>query len=281
MSELPVETPIPPVIAAGIVKVMGNVKRLARLDENKFAHYNYTSIDTFLEAMGPLLAEAGIFILPEEESLEIIETEKRDREGTSAWLRMRWAFTIGHASGVSYGPLHRSVTVPASGAQAYGSSQSYALKQFIRGLFQVPTGDRDDPDSQDKEPLPKQLQPSNGNSKSSESAHRADAWRALEEADTPKELLQVAIRIRDSDAFSEETKTDLLNFARERMNDFACRTIKAVTTIEAAEKSAKFYGGMWLLTGEEKTRIVSALGAVREELEQKAKSDANAAPAAA
>jgi len=276
-----IETPIPPAIAAGIVKVMGNVKRLARLDENKFAHYSYTSIDTFLEAMGPLLAEAGLFILPEEESLEIVETEKKDRDGTSAWLRVKWAFIIGHSSGVIYGPLHRSVTVPASGAQAYGSAQSYALKQFMRGLFQVPTGDSDDPDSQPKEQLPQQQRRSSNGKPSAESAQRADAWRALEESDTPSTLLAVAIRIRDSKAFSEESKADLLNFARERMNEFACRTVAAVKTIDAAEKSARFYGGMWLLTGEQKTQIVTALGAVREELEQKEKSGANAAPAAA
>jgi hypothetical protein len=257
---------------------MANVKRLARLDENKFAHYSYTSIDTFLEAMGPLLAEAGLFILPEEELLEIVEAEKKDREGTSAWLRMRWAFTIGHSSGESYGPLHRSVTVPAGGAQAYGSAQSYALKQFMRGLFQVPTGDKDDPDANAKEPLPPQRTLSDGNGKpSAESAQRADAWRALEEAETPSALLAVAIRIRNSKAFSEETRTDLLNYARERMNEFACRTIKAIATVDAAEKSARFYGGMWLLTGEQKTQIVTAIGAVREELEQKAKEAETAA----
>ena len=44
--------------------------------------------------------------------------------------------------------------VPASGAQAFGSSQSYAIKQFMRGLFQIPTGDDDDLDSQEKKTLP-------------------------------------------------------------------------------------------------------------------------------
>jgi len=38
------------------------------------------------------------------------------------------------------------VMVPANGAQAAGSAQSYALKQFMRGLFLIPTGDADDPD---------------------------------------------------------------------------------------------------------------------------------------
>jgi hypothetical protein len=36
--------------------------------------------------------------------------------------------------------------VPARGAQAFGSAQSYALKQFMRSLFQIPTGDKEDAD---------------------------------------------------------------------------------------------------------------------------------------
>jgi hypothetical protein len=146
--------PMPPTIAAAVVQVMAGVKRLLRTEENKFQKYNYTSIDNFLEATGPLCAAAGLIILAEEEEIEITQAPKADREGTSNFLRVRWAFTLAHASGVLYGPLHRTVIVPASGAQAFGSAQSYALKQFARGLFQIPTGDDDDPDSQEKRNLP-------------------------------------------------------------------------------------------------------------------------------
>ena len=183
--------PIPPEIAAAIVRVMGNVKMLGRQDENKYDHYKYTNIDDFLAAMGPLLAEAGLFILPEEESHEITEVAKKDREGTSSWLWVRWVFTLGHSSGAMYGPLHRTSMVPAKGAQAFGSSLSYALKQFMRGVFQIPTGDGDDPDQDRKEPLP-QRQRKNGNGKAplSASALRAEAWRAIEEADSVSALVK-------------------------------------------------------------------------------------------
>lgn len=148
------DTPLHPVqmpqsIAAGIVKVMSSVKRLAKDDNNKFANYRYASIDAFLEAIGPLCAEAGIFILAQEDQCEVVAGEKSDS------LRIRWAFTLGASDGSLWGPVHRTVTVPAQGAQAYGSAQSYALKQFERGLFQVPTGDADDPDAQEAKPLPR------------------------------------------------------------------------------------------------------------------------------
>ena len=46
--------------------------------------------------------------------------------------------------------------VPARGAQAFGAAQSYALKQFMRSLFQIPTGDREDADFGAPERLPGQ-----------------------------------------------------------------------------------------------------------------------------
>ena len=58
-------------------------------------------------------------------------------------LLMRFAFTEAK-DGESIGPLHRSIMVPASmGSQAFGSAQSYALKQFLRSLFQISTGEKD------------------------------------------------------------------------------------------------------------------------------------------
>jgi hypothetical protein len=153
---------MPPEIAAGIIKVKANVKRLAKDNENRYSHYSYANIDDFLAMVGPLEADAGILIIPDEMSEETIELEKVDRESGSRWLKIRWGFTLGHSSGALWGPVYRTVTVPASGAQAYGSALSYALKQFQRGLYDIPTGDNDDPDQQKPETLPASAKPKNG-----------------------------------------------------------------------------------------------------------------------
>lgn len=139
-------------IAVAINKVQSNVKRLARAAENKYDRYNYTSADDFLEHVGQLEAEAGLFTIAEELESSIAKTG-------GAWLAMKWAIYIGHISGQLYGPIHRSISVPADGAQAYGSAQSYVLKQFMRGLYKVPTGDTDDADAKPKEPLPPSAKP--------------------------------------------------------------------------------------------------------------------------
>ena len=57
-----------------------------------------------------------------------------------------------HTSGTSYGPIHRKMMVAATGPQAFGSSQSYIEKYFLRALFKVPTGETDaDADEQFRE----------------------------------------------------------------------------------------------------------------------------------
>jgi hypothetical protein len=50
------------------------------------------------------------------------------------------------------GPLFQRI----DGPQTTGGTQSYALKQFLRSLFQIPTGDRDDADFTPKEDMPAQ-----------------------------------------------------------------------------------------------------------------------------
>lgn len=148
---------IPAEVAAAIVKVMGRIKTLGKDDTNKFQKYEFASIDTFLAAVGPLCAEAELLILQDEDSVNIDVKKTTDDYGKtkeSSWLTARYAFTLVHASGAMYGPLHRTVMVPASGAQAFGSAQSYALKQFMRAQFQIPTGDKEDADNQDSRTLP-------------------------------------------------------------------------------------------------------------------------------
>lgn len=148
---------IPAEVAKAIVTVMSGIKTLGKDDSNKFQKYDFVSVDKFLAAVGPLCAAARLVILQEEESVDVSTKESTDDYGktkTSAWLSVKYAFTFVHASGAAYGPMHRSVMVPANGAQAFGSAQSYALKQFERSVFQIPTGDKDDADQHQAELLP-------------------------------------------------------------------------------------------------------------------------------
>lgn len=138
----------PPEIAKAVVTVMGALGTLKKGNENKFDHYNYASIDDFIEHVRGHCADAGLFIVPNEaREPELQEVSKKDGKPMVVW-NARFAFLLVHQSGASYGPIFKTVIVQANGAQAAGSAQSYALKQLQRGLFLIPTGDKDDPDKE-------------------------------------------------------------------------------------------------------------------------------------
>jgi len=138
----------PPAIAKAVVKVMSEIGTLAK--ENKRddfgAKYEYASIDDFIEHVREHCSTAGLAIIPDEaRDAETREITTSKGKPAVMW-NARFAFTLIHADGESYGPIYKGVEVQHTGAQSAGSAQSYALKQLMRGLFLIPTGDKDDPD---------------------------------------------------------------------------------------------------------------------------------------
>jgi hypothetical protein len=144
-SDSPPPLAMPEAVASAITVVMGRIKGLIRTERNRAGGYRFASIDDFLYAVNPLCAKAGLIILQDELDARLVHdgSELTQR----SWLWATFTFTLAHKSGALYGPLTRSVMVPAAGAQAFGAAQSYALKQFMRSLFQIPTGDGEDADA--------------------------------------------------------------------------------------------------------------------------------------
>jgi len=168
--------PMPKEIAGAICKVMGGISKLPKADRNQHGGYNFASIDAFLAAVNPLCADAGLFIMQDETAMEILPPANGQKAGQ---LHMQFAFMVGHSSGQVWGPVSRSVMVPATGAQAFGSAQSYAQKQFMRSLFMIATGDKDDPDFQQADTLPsraRQQQPRQQAAAPAPQPVSTDAW---------------------------------------------------------------------------------------------------------
>lgn len=156
--------PIPAEVATAISNVMAGIKTLGKDGTNAHQRYNFVSTDAFLAAVNPLCAAAGMIIIQDEDNISIADK----------WLTAKYSFILAHKSGATWGPVYRSVMVQANGAQAFGSAQSYALKQFLRSLFQISTGDQDDADQQAAEPLPpKQIARSHANSQPSPAERKA------------------------------------------------------------------------------------------------------------
>lgn len=134
---------IPKSVALRIAIVCRAVKKLHHDKRNDYASYNYVSVDSFYEALGPIMGEAGLFVIVDEVS---VTSDK-------GFLTANYELFLVSEEGDSYGPIHRQVTVKASGPQSYASAQSYAEKYFLRQIFKVPTGEQD-ADAHEKVTLP-------------------------------------------------------------------------------------------------------------------------------
>jgi len=138
----PIVPKLPKSIATAINGVMGDIRTLKKEDENKFQNYSYASIDNFLKAVNPLCAKHGLIINIDEESCKIT------RDGTkNPWMHIVYKFILSHASGDTWGYTpRRNMFVAMTGGQSMGSSMSYCLKQYMRSLFLISTGEKDDLD---------------------------------------------------------------------------------------------------------------------------------------
>jgi len=127
---------------------MGELGTLAKEREGKGLSYKFASIDDFIDHVRGPLHDADLFIIPNEaEPSRLVDVIGGDGKPRAMWWT-RFAFTLVHKSGASYGPIYKTVLVHATGAQSAGAAQSYAMKQLDRGLFQIKTGDDDDPDKE-------------------------------------------------------------------------------------------------------------------------------------
>lgn len=131
-------------IAAAVCAAMGQVQKVTRDGRNKHDGYNFASIDDFLALVNPICAANGLFVHMQETARE--DFVRKGKFGDNEWMRQSFDLTLMHVSGQSLPPVTRTVEVLRNGAQAYGSAQSYALKQFWRALLLIPTGDKDDAD---------------------------------------------------------------------------------------------------------------------------------------
>lgn len=131
-------------IYAAVAKAMGEVTRLGKDNKNAEQKYDFTSVDDFLAMVGPICAKNGLVTVANEVGVEF--TDKPGKYGNTLWVFLTYEITTYHVSGASLPPVQRHIEVIRSGSTAYGSAQSYVLKQYYRGLFCIPTGDKDDPD---------------------------------------------------------------------------------------------------------------------------------------
>jgi hypothetical protein len=174
-------------IHQAIASAIGEVRKIGKTDRNKFDGYDFASIDKFLEMVNPICATHRLFPFITQEGVEFYENTN-SKGGKSVWARFTFRISLFHASGGEFGPALMMVAVPMTGAQSSGSAQSYALKQFFRGVFMIPTGDKDDADLNPNEAhtTAPQRQPQGPNQTAVD-----NAVGYIEEADDMADLLRI------------------------------------------------------------------------------------------
>ena len=137
--------PVHASIHAAIAAAAREVRVVGKSERNKFDGYDFASIDKFLMLVNPICGRNGLFPIVSQRDVEFYDNVN-SKGGKSVWARFYFDVTLHHASGETLGPFNMMVCVPMNGAQASGSAQSYALKQFFRSTLMIPTGDKDDAD---------------------------------------------------------------------------------------------------------------------------------------
>ena len=131
-------------IIAAVAKAMGEMKRISKDSRNIEQKYDFASVDDFLAMTGPICAANGLVTILNE--VEVDGFERQGKYGATNWLRIVFEIHTMHTSGECLPITRRTVEVIRTGAQSFGSAQSYVLKQYQRALYQIPTGDKDDAD---------------------------------------------------------------------------------------------------------------------------------------
>lgn len=126
---------------AQITCVMEQLGTVEWNKRNSQGGYQYASIDAFLGVVRPIMARNGLVSVPVQESTGV--SSYRTSNGEVGLLDSTWKFLICSAvEDDAYIPITLRAVAPASmGAQAYGAVLSYALKNALRALFQIATGE--------------------------------------------------------------------------------------------------------------------------------------------
>lgn len=113
----------------------------ARTGKDGKGSYEYTSIDDFLDAVREPMAKNGLVLNMSAEAHRVAQ------RGPSVMLSVKFLMQLLHTSGEALPASCIYVDVYYGGAQSFGSTRSYAIKQYYRGVFSIATGDNDDPDA--------------------------------------------------------------------------------------------------------------------------------------
>ncbi len=136
-------TPISASIVIAIAAVMSTLEAVKKSNKNLHGGYNYASTDDIYAAITKKMGELSFVILTLEESAPEIKSITRDGK-TSNWMKVSYLFVLATKDATwTDARCRRTLFLQITAPQTFQAAESYAKKQFLRSLFQIPTGDMD------------------------------------------------------------------------------------------------------------------------------------------
>ena len=140
-------------IYEAIADIMKKGYAIGKEKENAQQHYKYRGIDDVMNTFQPLLAEHGVFVVP-----EVMEQEREERQSTKgsnliySILKMRYTFYSADGTSVSAVVIGEGMD---SGDKASNKAMAVAMKYAMFQVFCIPTEEMQDPDAETPEVKPK------------------------------------------------------------------------------------------------------------------------------
>jgi hypothetical protein len=145
---------MPPEIAAAVIAVKMGVARIGFDERNEHGRYNYASVDKFYTAVRPLESEAGLAVILDETSFDVREGAPNSSGTRASWAFLSYDVWLVEKGGAMWGPMRRHWAGPVTGPQTFGAAESYVRKAFTRGLYMVPTGEKDGDENAPRDDAP-------------------------------------------------------------------------------------------------------------------------------
>jgi hypothetical protein len=123
-----------------ICAVMAALKRLEKKDRNKFASYDFTSVDDFKDELRPLFAKNGLWLEVKEIDFQFMEL-KDDKDKTRHVVKFKFEIRLRHVSGEKGARQPITIALPYTGAQTSGAARSYAVKEWCKSGVMASSGD--------------------------------------------------------------------------------------------------------------------------------------------
>lgn len=125
-------------LAEALVWVAGKITEVPKRGFNNHFGYTYATKDDMIDVLKPLLAEAGLVVVPHHVSTERSEPDAKGMVD----LVVTWQMHVVHRSGSLMVVPWESESMDNQD-KGFGKAATSAMKMFYQQLFDIPSGDAD------------------------------------------------------------------------------------------------------------------------------------------